>query len=50
MGFCLRNGGFDTGSNAYAQANSIQEIGSDVLEMDTVFTEDGVPVIWHDAC
>jgi glycerophosphoryl diester phosphodiesterase len=25
-----------------------QEIGVDVLEMDTVFTKDGVPVIWHD--
>ena len=25
-----------------------QEIGADVLEMDTVFTKDGVPVIWHD--
>ncbi|KAG9851312.1 putative glycerophosphodiester phosphodiesterase, partial [Aureobasidium melanogenum] len=24
------------------------EIGVDVLEMDTVFTKDGVPVIWHD--
>ncbi|KAH0278685.1 putative glycerophosphodiester phosphodiesterase, partial [Aureobasidium melanogenum] len=24
------------------------EIGADVLEMDTVFTKDGVPVIWHD--
>ncbi|KAI5812030.1 glycerophosphoryl diester phosphodiesterase [Pyronema omphalodes] len=24
------------------------EIGSNVLEMDTVFTKDGVPVIWHD--
>jgi glycerophosphoryl diester phosphodiesterase len=26
----------------------IQEVGVDVLEMDTVFTKDGVPVIWHD--
>lgn len=25
-----------------------QEIGVDVLEMDTVFTKDGFPVIWHD--
>ena len=25
-----------------------QEVGVDVLEMDTVFTKDGVPVIWHD--
>ncbi|KAF8053745.1 glycerophosphoryl diester phosphodiesterase [Lyophyllum atratum] len=24
------------------------EIGAEVLEMDTVFTKDGVPVIWHD--
>ncbi|RPB05075.1 glycerophosphoryl diester phosphodiesterase [Choiromyces venosus 120613-1] len=24
------------------------EIGVDVLEMDTVFTKDGIPVIWHD--
>jgi len=24
------------------------EIGSNVLEMDTVFTKDGIPVIWHD--
>ncbi|OJD32880.1 glycerophosphoryl diester phosphodiesterase [Diplodia corticola] len=24
------------------------EIGADTLEMDTVFTKDGVPVIWHD--
>ncbi|KAH0355778.1 putative glycerophosphodiester phosphodiesterase, partial [Aureobasidium melanogenum] len=27
---------------------SLWEIGADVLEMDTVFTKDGVPVIWHD--
>ena len=26
----------------------VQEVGVDVLEMDTVFTKDGVPVIWHD--
>jgi glycerophosphoryl diester phosphodiesterase len=26
----------------------IQEVGVDVLEMDTVFTKDGIPVIWHD--
>lgn len=25
-----------------------QEIGVDALEMDTVFTKDGIPVIWHD--
>ena len=25
-----------------------QEVGVDVLEMDTVFTKDGIPVIWHD--
>lgn len=25
-----------------------QEIGVDVLEMDTVLPKDGVPVIWHD--
>ena len=24
------------------------EVGVDTLEMDTVFTQDGVPVIWHD--
>lgn len=30
---------------AYAYA---MEIGADTLEMDTVFTSDGVPVIWHD--
>ncbi|KAL1631532.1 hypothetical protein SLS54_000293 [Diplodia seriata] len=24
------------------------EIGSDTLEMDTLFTKDGVPVVWHD--
>ncbi|KAL7270650.1 hypothetical protein RUND412_006629 [Rhizina undulata] len=24
------------------------EIGADVLEMDTVFSQDGIPVIWHD--
>ncbi|KAF2837066.1 glycerophosphoryl diester phosphodiesterase [Patellaria atrata CBS 101060] len=24
------------------------EIGADTLEMDTVFTQDGIPVIWHD--
>lgn len=24
------------------------EIGVDTLEMDTVFTKDGIPVIWHD--
>lgn len=24
------------------------EVGADTLEMDTVFTKDGVPVIWHD--
>ncbi|MCJ1256469.1 hypothetical protein MMC24_004290 [Lignoscripta atroalba] len=24
------------------------EVGADTLEMDTVFTSDGVPVIWHD--
>ncbi|THX07935.1 glycerophosphoryl diester phosphodiesterase [Aureobasidium pullulans] len=27
---------------------SLWEVGVDVLEMDTVFTSDGVPVIWHD--
>jgi glycerophosphoryl diester phosphodiesterase len=30
------------------QLTIIQEVGVDVLEMDTVFTKDGVPVIWHD--
>ncbi|KAI5231816.1 hypothetical protein AUEXF2481DRAFT_5715 [Aureobasidium subglaciale EXF-2481] len=30
---------------AFAHA---MEVGVDVLEMDTVFTSDGVPVIWHD--
>ncbi|KAH0278063.1 WD40 repeat-like protein, partial [Aureobasidium melanogenum] len=25
------------------------EVGVDVLEMDTVFTKDGIPVIWHDS-
>ena len=24
------------------------EVGVDTLEMDTVFTQDGIPVIWHD--
>ncbi|THZ23568.1 glycerophosphoryl diester phosphodiesterase [Aureobasidium pullulans] len=27
---------------------SLWEVGVDVLEMDTVFTSDGVPVVWHD--
>lgn len=27
---------------------SPQEIGADTLEMDTVFTSEGIPVIWHD--
>jgi glycerophosphoryl diester phosphodiesterase len=30
------------------QLTLVQEVGVDVLEMDTVFTKDGVPVIWHD--
>jgi hypothetical protein len=30
------------------QLTPVQEVGVDVLEMDTVFTKDGVPVIWHD--
>lgn len=29
-------------------AELLQEIGVDTLEMDTVFTKDGVPVVWHD--
>lgn len=28
--------------------NRRQEVGIDVLEMDVVFTKDGVPVVWHD--
>jgi hypothetical protein len=31
-----------------SQLTIFQEVGVDVLEMDTVFTKDGVPVIWHD--
>ncbi|KAF8253194.1 glycerophosphoryl diester phosphodiesterase [Wilcoxina mikolae CBS 423.85] len=34
-------------STLYAFSYAL-EIGSNVLEMDTVFTKDGVPVIWHD--
>lgn len=34
--------------NENTKLTSTQEIGVDVLEMDTVFTKDGVPVIWHD--
>ncbi|KAF8422099.1 glycerophosphoryl diester phosphodiesterase [Tirmania nivea] len=34
-------------STAYAFAYAI-EIGANVLEMDMVFTKDGIPVIWHD--
>ena len=30
-------------------SNIQQEAGVFTLEMDTVFTKDGVPVIWHDA-
>lgn len=25
-----------------------QEMGVSILEMDAVFTKDGVPVVWHD--
>ena len=28
--------------------NDRQEVGIDVLEMDVVFTKDGIPVVWHD--
>lgn len=35
-------------SVTWKDSNSAKEVGSDVLEMDTVFTSDGVPVIWHD--
>ncbi|KAF8475631.1 glycerophosphoryl diester phosphodiesterase [Kalaharituber pfeilii] len=34
-------------STAFAFAYAL-EIGANVLEMDMVFTKDGVPVIWHD--
>ncbi|KAI5799998.1 glycerophosphoryl diester phosphodiesterase [Geopyxis carbonaria] len=34
-------------STLYAFAYAL-DIGADVLEMDTVFTKDGIPVIWHD--
>lgn len=35
-------------TSAGKRLTSRQEVGVDVLEMDTVFTSDGVPVIWHD--
>lgn len=34
-------------STLFAFANAM-ELGVDYLEMDTLFTKDGVPVIWHD--
>ncbi|KAK9233850.1 PLC-like phosphodiesterase [Lipomyces kononenkoae] len=39
--------GMRTESSLWAFSNAM-EIGVDVLEMDTVFTKDGIPVIWHD--
>ncbi|KEQ72808.1 glycerophosphoryl diester phosphodiesterase [Aureobasidium namibiae CBS 147.97] len=36
-----------TEESLWAFAHAL-EVGVDVLEMDTVFTKDGVPVIWHD--
>ncbi|KAF2425780.1 glycerophosphoryl diester phosphodiesterase [Tothia fuscella] len=39
--------GYRTEESLYAFANAI-ELGVDTLEMDSVFTSDGVPVIWHD--
>ncbi|KAA8913038.1 glycerophosphoryl diester phosphodiesterase [Sphaerosporella brunnea] len=43
----MREKGLRPESTAFAFAYSL-EIGADVLEMDTLFTKDGVPVIWHD--
>ncbi|KAF8415672.1 PLC-like phosphodiesterase [Terfezia claveryi] len=39
--------GLQPESTAYAFAYAM-EIGANVLEMDMVFTKDGIPVIWHD--
>ncbi|KAK9348632.1 PLC-like phosphodiesterase [Lipomyces starkeyi] len=39
--------GMRTESSLWAFSNAM-EIGVDILEMDTVFTKDGIPVIWHD--
>ncbi|KAK9241863.1 PLC-like phosphodiesterase [Lipomyces tetrasporus] len=39
--------GMRTESSLWAFANAM-ELGVDVLEMDTVFTKDGIPIIWHD--
>ncbi|TGZ80359.1 PLC-like phosphodiesterase [Ascodesmis nigricans] len=34
-------------STLYALAYGI-DIGADAIEMDTLFTKDGIPVVWHD--
>ncbi|KAK9365631.1 PLC-like phosphodiesterase [Lipomyces kononenkoae] len=39
--------GMRTESSLWAFSKAM-EIGVDILEMDTVFTKDGIPVIWHD--
>ena len=48
-GICTRSGipAIST-LNENVELTIAQEVGVDVLEMDTVFTKDGVPVIWHD--
>lgn len=48
MGGEFAGEGFTTSRINEKLTRGPQEIGSDVLEMDLVFTADGVPVIWHD--